>query len=96
MEQPVRDYAVVFIESAGERISFYNFDIINTIGEAAGNQNALRTYGERMAMYNCKIVGFGDTAFFVRGSGYLYNTWVEGSKYIVIKEIKLRKKEMGI
>ncbi|KAG2216837.1 hypothetical protein INT45_009463, partial [Circinella minor] len=79
LEQPVQDYAVVYIESAGERISFYNFDIINTIGEAAGNQNALRTYGERLAMYNCKLVGFGDTAFFVRGSGYFYNTWVEGT-----------------
>ncbi|KAI9264093.1 pectin lyase fold/virulence factor [Phascolomyces articulosus] len=79
LEQSVRDYAVVFIEAPGTDISFYNVDIINTIGEAAGNQNALRTYGERLAMYNCKLVGFGDTAFFVRGSGYLYNSWVEGT-----------------
>ncbi|KAI9488243.1 pectin lyase fold/virulence factor [Zychaea mexicana] len=78
LEQSVENYAVVYIESTGENIAFYNFEIINSIGEAAGNQNALRTYGARLAMYNCKLVGFGDTAFFVRGSGYLYNTWVEG------------------
>ncbi|KAI8143132.1 pectin lyase fold/virulence factor [Fennellomyces sp. T-0311] len=79
LKQPVRDYAVVFINSDADDISFYDFIVVNSIGEAAGNQNAIRTYGKHLAMYNCKLVGFGDTAFFVRGNGYLYNTWVEGT-----------------
>lgn len=62
------------------KLSFYDFIIVNTIGEAAGNQNAIRSYAPKLAMYNCKIVGFGDTSYFNKGSGFFYNVWVEGSK----------------
>lgn len=79
LKTSIRDDSVVLIESAAENVAFYDFDMINTIGEAAGNQRALKTYGAKLALYNCKVIGFGDTAQLVRGSGYFYNTWVEGS-----------------
>lgn len=81
LENSVRSYAVLYIDYGADDLSFYDFIIVNTIGEAAGNQNALRTYANRLAMYNCKIVEFGDTAWFAVGSAYLYNTWIEGSTY---------------
>lgn len=70
----------MYIESNADDLSFYNFQFINTIREAAGNQNAIRSYGKRLALYNCKLVGFGDTAFFHSGSAYVYDSWIEGSE----------------
>lgn len=81
LEKSVEDYAVVYIEQDAEGVSFYDFIIVNSIGEAAGNQNALRSYAPKLAMYNCKVVGFGDTAWISTGSGFFYNTWIEGSTF---------------
>ncbi|ORZ03532.1 pectin lyase fold/virulence factor [Syncephalastrum racemosum] len=79
LTKSVENYAVVYIEQKAENLSFYDFVIINSIGEAAGNQNALRSYAPKLALYNCKIVGFGDTAWLSTGSGFFYNTWIEGT-----------------
>lgn len=84
LQQSVENYAVVYIDYDSSDISFYDFQIINTIGEAAGNQNAFRSYSDRIALYNCKLVGYGDTAWFSVGSVYVYNSWIEGSKYTTI------------
>lgn len=81
LQTSIKDDSVVLIESTAENVAFYDFDMINTIGEAAGNQRAIKTYGAKLALYNCKVIGFGDTAQLVRGSGYFYNTWVEGSMW---------------
>ncbi|CDS04911.1 hypothetical protein LRAMOSA07441 [Lichtheimia ramosa] len=89
LKTSIRDESVVLIESAAENVAFYDFDMINTIGEAAGNQRALKTYGAKLALYNCKVIGFGDTAQLVRGSGYFYNTWVEGTVDFIYGEYDL-------
>lgn len=81
LSNPVLNYSVIWIDYAAENFTIYDFAFINTAAEEAGNQNAIRAFAPRLAMYNCKLIAFKDTAYFAQGSGYLYNTYIEGSKF---------------